>query len=791
MYAGFRGLGKRILIFIMMVLGVGVLGITALLCYSVAAAQQIVINEVCSNNFTVICDENRRYSDYVELYNPAPVPVSLSGFSISDNIQERDERLLNTIIIGPRDYYLVWIDGSDNDMAAHADFKISRDGETVYLSNASGEIIDSVEVPPLDYNTVFARVEDGALIWERMEATAGKSNNGARVFPSAELDVPLFSATSGFYENEFDLEITAGEGETVYYTLDGSDPTVDSVRYRGPIRIKDPGENENVYAARTDLSTVSDYVPPFKVDKAVVVRAIACNESGTVVSKPHTETYFINYEAKVEYKGLPIVSLVVNPANLFDDAKGIYVNGETLEEYKKIGEGDRYDASNAFNRGKEWEREALLQYFDAEHELRLAQGVGIRIAGQSTRTAIQKSLNVYARDIYDSENQFAYDFFENMTYSSVKLRNGGSDHAGSKILDPFLQELVAQRDVSTQASFPCVVFLNGEYWGIYNLRERYKEEYFENHYGISKKNVWMIDAGAESIGGYLAWTEYDSLLNQVSQMDMTIPDNYDWICAKIDIQSLIDIYVVNLFIQNGDVGFDKNMAVWRCGQVQEGEYGDTRWRFMLYDLDAALSGYDINTFEISEWWKEDFNLMDEVLISRLMENEDFKKQFCLSFMDMVNTVFSYERVHEELERWRTIYQEQVIKSHQRFVDADIGEEFFSERIEHMDTFFAKRPDYITKYLAQELSLTGNPEPVNIEIIQPEGGIVEINTAVIHPEGEWVGYYYTDYPVTLTAIANPGYEFVGWSGDIQSAEEQITARIPSGGITLRAEFIREE
>lgn len=158
---------------------------------------------------------------------------------------------------------------------------------------------------------------------------------------------------------------------------------------------------------------------------------------------------------------------------------------------------------------------------------------------------------------------------------------------------------------------------------------------------------------------------------------------------------------------------------------------------------------------------------------------------------MTNTVFSYERVHEKLEQWRAIYQVQVIKSHQRFIDAGIGEEEYLENIEFIDTFFVKRPDYITKYLAQELSLTGNPEPVRIEMIQPEGGIIEINTAAICPEGEWLGYYYTDYPVTLTAIANPGYEFVGWSSDIQSAEEQITAQIPSGGITLRAEFIREE
>ena len=692
-----------------------------ILCDSAEAADHIVINEVCSNNFSVICDQEGEYLDYIELYNPANVPVSLTGFSLSDNEKELRKCNLDSVIIPAKGYYIVWLKGSGTDKVGYGDFKLSKSGETLYLSNAKGVIIDSVELPEMKYNTVFGRIDEGGADWACLTPTAGMSNRSAKHILQVSLEKPRFSVESGFYDEELTLIITGNDDEIIYYTLDGSDPTTESFVYKEPIVIGDASENENVYAARTDLLPIMEYIPSEKVDKATVVRAIAYNKKSDCVSEIETATYFVGYGNKEDYKGYPVLSLVTDPNNLFDAEDGIYGTGNTLNDYIKAAgkvEGKvpeeytdengnthyLYMASNAFNTGKKWEREANIAYFDEEHRYEYEQNVGIRISGQSTRNAAQKSFNIFARDIYDESDILKYSFFDNMEYSSVKLRNGGSDHAGSKFMDAFLQQTASARNVAIQDSSPCVVFLNGEYWGIYNIRERYKEDYFENHFNVSRGNVWMIDSGAISIGSWEAYNDYEQMLDFVKENDMSITANYEKICNRLDIQSLIDFYCIQIYCDNTDVGFDKNIALWRSIQTGEGEYEDGRWRLMLYDMDGALGSPDHNTFEQSEWWKENFSLMDEILISNLLKNEEFKTRFIDSFIEIAAEDFAYDKVHEELMNWDKQYETQAVKSHQRFLSAEADTEQYREYIEKMDTFFKERHDYIIMYLKNEMGL---------------------------------------------------------------------------------------
>lgn len=721
MYSLFAKIGKKIRILFITASGLLLCTLTAVLCYSAEAAEHVVINEVCSNNFSVYCDEGGNYLDYVELYNPADVPVSLTGFSLSDNKKELRKCSLDTVIIPAKGYFIVWLKGSGTDNVGYADFKLSKLGEELYLSNASGQIIDSVKVPELKYNTVYGRSEDGKEEWARLTPTVMAPNKGAEAVAEIRLDKPKFSADSGFYEEEFELAITADKDEMIYYTLDGSNPTTESLIYEDSIMIRDAGIKDNIYASRTDLMPIMEYIPEEKVDKATVVRAIAYNTKEECISETETAVFFVGFEEKKEYEGYSILSLVTDPDNLFDDETGIYVTGNELKEYLRAADANEgempstytdekgnihylYMASNAYNSGKEWEREAVITWFDEAHSHVFDQNVGIRISGQSTRNAAQKSFNVYARDIYDKNDMLDYSFFENKPYSSIKLRNGGSDHAGSKIMDAFLQQLASGRNVSVQASRPCVVFLNGEYWGIYNIRERYKEDYFKNHFDISAGNIWMIDSGAVSIGSWNAYEAYQQMLAFVEENDMSISENYEKACELLDMQSLIDFYCIQLYVNNADVGFDKNIALWRSVQTGDGEFEDGKWRFMLYDMDGALGDPQKNTFIDSEWWKKDFNLMDEVLISNLLENAGFKKQFYDTFMEMAATDFSYERVHEELLKWKAQYEIQAVKSHQRFLSAEADKQQYEEYIDRIDTFFKERNDYILGYLKEEMEL---------------------------------------------------------------------------------------
>ena len=693
--------------------------LTAFLCYSQEAANHVVINEVCTNNFSVVCDENGNYSDYVELYNPAVVPVSLTGYSLSDSRDDLVKCTLDSVLIPPKGRILVWLDGSQGTAAGHASFKLSSKGESLYLSNRSGIITDSVDVPELSYNTVYARTEDGGSQWGRLTPTADENNGKAVPVYSAELAEPVFSVESGFYENAFELKLSAGKGEIIYYTLDSSDPTTESSVYEGPIRISDASLNENRYAARTDLTAVMEYVPDFKVDKATVVRAMAFSPEDETVSEIVTAVYFVGFDQKKEYENWEVLSLVTDPDNLFDYEKGIYGNGKNLDEYISAAgmqngeipasytdeEGNVHErdvSTNAYNQGKEWEREADLIYFDEAHDMQARQKVGIRISGQSTRNAVQKSFNLYAREIYDGNTELTFPFLEGMEYASVKLRNGGTDHAGSKIYDAFLQSLAKGREVAIQASKPCIVFLNGEYWGLYNIRERYKEDYFRNHYGISEGNIWMIDSGAPAIGEWDAWNDYDAVLRFISENDMSIPENYEKAAELIDIQSLIDFYCIQLYIDNEDVGFDKNIALWRSIQKGEGAYEDGRWRFMLYDLDGALNNPENNTFTASVWWKENFDLMEEGMIKGLMKNELFRQRFAESFQEIATDNFDYEHVHKELMQWQEQYQTQTVKSHQRFISADIDAEDYDAYISYIDNFFKMRYEFAMDYLSEEM-----------------------------------------------------------------------------------------
>lgn len=789
---------------LLLISSIFVCGSIGLLCYSVSASDKVVINEVCSSNFSVVYDENGNASDYIELYNPSWISVSLSGYSLSDSEDELRKCNLDSVILGPKSYLVIFADGSSDEAVGHTSFSISGKGENVFLSNARGNITDIAEIPRLDYNTVYARIQDGGNTWKRKEPTPGYSNDGADIVKIEELAEPAFSYDSGFYDDDFWLEITAGEEEVIYYTLDGSEPDEQSIKYTEPLLITDASLNENVYAARTDLSPKNDYVPEYKVDKATVVRAIACNEETGEISKSVTRTYFVNFDSKSDYEDVMMVSLVTDPDNLFDYESGIYGNGMAFQNYIDEGgmqdgellnsfvddageEKKLYMATNAFNEGKDWEREATVEFFDEERVCVLEQNVGIRISGESSRKYLQKSFILYARDIYDDSNVISYDFFgDGYEYDSIKLRNGGSDNGGCKIKDAFVHEIISERNVCHQASRPCVVFLNGEYWGTYNLRERYKEDYFLNHFGLQSDDIFMIDANAVSIGEWDAWDAYSEMTEFIDQNDMSVQKNYEKVCEMLDIQSFIDFYCINIYVDSQDVSFDKNIALWRSKENKENDACDGKWRLMLNDMDNSIYDYKTDTFVDSIWWKEK-GLLEEGPIKNLLQNEEFKKQFCLSFMDIANETFDYDKISADLKEWDAIYGKLVPEDHKRFYGMD--NHSYDEGISNMDDFFKFRFEYITNDLADALELNGTKEKVTIDTNIPQGGTVEVNTLQLSLEETWCGEYYTDYPITVTAIPADGYRFAGWTGDIQSAQEQMKVEVFQGGIVLCAEFER--
>ena len=389
----------------------------------------------------------------------------------------------------------------------------------------------------------------------------------------------IFSKQSGFYEEEFQLKIYAPSDE-IYYTLDGSEPNRESLRYDAPILIDDATKNENVYSLRTDvcgsfiagdtLYTIPDYL----VDKCTVIKVAYYDETGNL-SAAETRNYFVNYDEKAGYENISIISVTTDSENLFSDDKGIYVLGDSFKEYCE--ENDLSTKSyyrwgaNFLNRGREWERNVNIQVFDENKELVLSQNVGMRIQGGVSRGLLPKSLNFYARDEY-GDNRMKYDFFDTGYYPQrVTLSGGGNDYY-SKMLDKLGAELTEDLEFCKMTFKPYALFLNGEYWGFYHLTEKYDEHYIEHYYDVESDHVIIIKNGNLEVGTEEDYIAYIQMREFVENADMSLEENYQKACELLDINSFIDYFAAEIYMARQVDWPSSNYALWRSRECSNKKY---------------------------------------------------------------------------------------------------------------------------------------------------------------------------------------------------------------------------
>lgn len=521
----------------------------------------------------------------------------------------------------------------------------------------------------------------------------------------------IFSRESGFYDEDFRLRIYAPT-EEIYYTLDGSDPNRDSNRYEEPLMIGDASDHPNIYAQRTDVTTsfqdekIEAYsanpepyvVPKEPVDKCTVIKAAYYDQNGNL-SDITEKVYFVGFDEKSGYEGMKIVSIVTDPENLFGYDSGIYVTGKTFdtwfEENKDQGSWElahwSFWGSNYRNKGMDWERESSIQIFNEDRERVLSQNVGIRIQGGGSRALLPKSLNLYAREQY-GVNKIYYDFWNTGYYPKrMTLSIGGGDQY-TKIKDRLVSELAKECKIVTMNYEPCVLFLNGEYWGVYHMTEKYDEHYIEHYYDVDKgtliDDVIMIKNGAVETGVEADYyVSYSEMLDFVSNADMMVEENYQKACELIDIESFIDYFAVEGYIARCGDWPDSNFALWRSRNVSTKPYEDGKWRWMLFDVNSTAMEEGMIDHDTISYMRATSPLFDN-----LCNNESFRKSFAERMIEISDTVFEKDRVNQKLAEYVEELEVPIEKNFQRFFGT--SNEKFYEEIGKLQVFFEHRRPYV-------------------------------------------------------------------------------------------------
>lgn len=685
---------------------------------AVSANAQLVINEIMQSNIDCIMDDINEFPDsWVELYNSGTSAVNLSNYSIGDKNKASKAYNLPNKTIQPGEYVIVYCDKEKTGM--HTSFRLeSGKGCNVYLFS-NGEVVDKIEElkkQPAP-NIAYGRETDGSDKWGYMATpTPGKANCGKTC--KDVLGSPVFSKKGMVMKNgqPFSLELSVpegSEGAEIRYTTDGSEPTRTSSMYQSPISI----------------------------NKTTVVKAKLFLDGK--LSPRATAQSYIFFPRDIT---LPVISITTDKKYLYDNKIGIYVDG-TYQSGKKNYEFD-------------WRRPVNIEFFfEPEQESQMNQLCETRIMGGATRGNKMKSLAVYANKRF-GEKRFTYELFPEdrpgiTDFKSIALRNAGNDFDYLFMRDAVIQRNTAQHcDIDFQAYRPAIVYFNGAYMGMLNIRERSNEDnIYTNYDGL--EDIDMFENWSELKEG--SWDNYNAFKAFYAEHGHTLAEYEQW----MDTMEFLNLMLVNLFYNNRDFP-GNNIVMWR--PLAE----DGRWRWIMKDTDFGLGLYGVPSNYNSIKWIYDPNYDPNTswanqydhtrLFRRLMEDADFKREFIdraaiymgdwlnergtRAVMDPMYDAIKYEYPHHRklINEWWPNYNDEISAA-QRWI--------------------AGRADYFYKHIADYYGL-GSPMPLVVNEAKAKDIEITMNGVKLS-EGFFDGKFFRNRRMTVSGKSlQEGTAVTGWT-----------------------------
>ena len=711
----------------------------------------LVINELMQSNVDCIMDDLNDFPDsWVELYNPTDAAINLQDYKIGTKNKVSKAWQLPNKTVAAKGYVVIYCDkaGEDDGVSAmHTNFRLEsgKDG-ALYLFKGS-EIVDQLEgmAKQPAPNIAYGRKTDGAEEWGyQATPTPDKANCGTTY--KKVLDAPVFSQKGQVFKNsqmvQLILSIPEGmpEGTVIRYTLNGQEPTEMSQKYTAPLS--------------------------FNSTKTIRAK-LFCDGYLSPRSTCHSYIFFPTNRALT----LPIVSIITDNTYLNDAKIGIYVDGT----YNNVKKNYEYD----------WRRPMNIEFFETSGEESVINQLGeMRICGGATRSSVRKSLAIYANKRF-GEKRFNYEFFPDQKpglkdFKSFMLRNAGNDFDYLYMRDAIIQRTMAQHvDLDWQAWRPAIVYINGEYKGMLNIRERSNEDnIYTNYDGLEDidmiENDWELKEG--TMDNYQAFKAF------YNEHGHTLAEYAEW----MDWQEYINLMVENMYFNNQDFPGNNNV-IWRP-QAEGG-----KWRWITKDTDFGLGLYgsapDYNTvrwmydnaYDSGRNWANTYEATR--LFRRLMEDADFKREF----LDRA-AIYMGDFLNEKGTRavWDEMYD--LIKTEYPYHRELINRWWpnYDEELNNARNWLNKRTNYFYQQLADYYSW-GNPTVLTVNKVNLSDVTLTFNGIQL-TGNVFDGKYYAGRTITLSATANEegkmvtGWKIVGGANkEVQGSE--LTLQMPSSSTVI--------